>query len=253
VNNAVDRKVWERFINICHQNRSLFGITWAQLRAQLDGVELRSTYTLNPLAPEFVPRQMRQDMSANRGPSSASNTMAGANLNYSRMPYPSVPSMSYPQMFFMPSVVQPPVVYPPAAPNWKLKTLPSPPAKGPIVRPPQPQYWSNPPYPFQPTPPRVPVMTNLRQPLHQPPPPAPPQQQPQIPTQAPPPQRIVAERPNNQTPDIEAPKQYQFLQNVHFPERHSSPSLGINNWDSNLNVSSACFWKNILFNILCAG
>lgn len=50
------RKVWERFIEICHQNKSLYGITWSLLRSQLDGVELKKTYVLNPLAPEFVPR-----------------------------------------------------------------------------------------------------------------------------------------------------------------------------------------------------
>lgn len=50
------RKVWERFIETCHQNKSLFGITWQILKSQLDGVELRKTYVLNPLAPEFVPR-----------------------------------------------------------------------------------------------------------------------------------------------------------------------------------------------------
>lgn len=50
------RKVWERFIEICNQNKSLFGITWQKLKSLLDGVELRKTYVLNPLAPEFVPR-----------------------------------------------------------------------------------------------------------------------------------------------------------------------------------------------------
>lgn len=50
------RKVWERFIETCHQNKSLFGITWQSLKLQLDGVELRKTYVLNPLAPEFIPR-----------------------------------------------------------------------------------------------------------------------------------------------------------------------------------------------------
>jgi len=50
------RKVWERFLEICDENQSLYGITWALLRSQLDGVELKKSYTLNPLAPEFVPR-----------------------------------------------------------------------------------------------------------------------------------------------------------------------------------------------------
>lgn len=50
------RKVWERFIEICHLNKSLFGITWQTLKSQLDGVEMRKNYILNPLAPEFIPR-----------------------------------------------------------------------------------------------------------------------------------------------------------------------------------------------------
>lgn len=55
------RKVWERFISICNENNSLFGITWTLLRSQLDGVELKKTYTLNPLAPEFIPRAMQPE------------------------------------------------------------------------------------------------------------------------------------------------------------------------------------------------
>lgn len=55
------RKVWERFIDICHQNKSLFGITWTILKQQLDGVELRKTYVLNPLAPEFIPRSLQTE------------------------------------------------------------------------------------------------------------------------------------------------------------------------------------------------
>lgn len=55
------RKVWERFIEICNQNKSLFGITWQSLKSQLDGVELRKTYVLNPLAPEFIPRSLQTE------------------------------------------------------------------------------------------------------------------------------------------------------------------------------------------------
>ncbi|MPC09692.1 putative helicase with zinc finger domain [Portunus trituberculatus] len=50
------RKLWERFLQLCSEAGSLYGITWSALRAQLDGVELKKTYGLNPLAPEFVPR-----------------------------------------------------------------------------------------------------------------------------------------------------------------------------------------------------
>ena len=53
------RKLWERFVETCHAHNSLFGVTWSTLRAMLDGVELKKTYVLNPLAPEFVPRAKR--------------------------------------------------------------------------------------------------------------------------------------------------------------------------------------------------
>lgn len=55
------RKIWERFIDICNQNKSLFGITWSLLRSQLDGVELKKTYVLNPNAPEFIPRALQHE------------------------------------------------------------------------------------------------------------------------------------------------------------------------------------------------
>lgn len=55
------RKVWERFIEICNLNNSLHGIKWSYLRSLLDGVELKKTYTLNPLAPEFVPRTLQPE------------------------------------------------------------------------------------------------------------------------------------------------------------------------------------------------
>ncbi|CAG9763393.1 unnamed protein product [Ceutorhynchus assimilis] len=49
-------KVWERFIQICNESDSLYGLTWTQLKLQLDSIELKKIYTLNPLAPEFIPR-----------------------------------------------------------------------------------------------------------------------------------------------------------------------------------------------------
>ncbi|EDW85385.2 uncharacterized protein Dwil_GK10580 [Drosophila willistoni] len=55
------RKVWERFIEICDEHKSLFGLTWSNLRSQLDGVELKRGYVLNPLAPEFVPRSLQPE------------------------------------------------------------------------------------------------------------------------------------------------------------------------------------------------
>nr|XP_014088469.1 probable helicase with zinc finger domain [Bactrocera oleae]XP_014088470.1 probable helicase with zinc finger domain [Bactrocera oleae]XP_014088471.1 probable helicase with zinc finger domain [Bactrocera oleae]XP_014088473.1 probable helicase with zinc finger domain [Bactrocera oleae]XP_014088474.1 probable helicase with zinc finger domain [Bactrocera oleae]XP_014088476.1 probable helicase with zinc finger domain [Bactrocera oleae]XP_036214251.1 probable helicase with zinc finger domain [B len=55
------RKVWERFIEICDENKSLFGIKWSYMRSQLDVVELKRGYVLNPLAPEFIPRAMQPE------------------------------------------------------------------------------------------------------------------------------------------------------------------------------------------------
>lgn len=51
------RKLWEKFILTCHKEDSLFGITWDSLRSQLDSMELKKNFILNPLAPEFVPGQ----------------------------------------------------------------------------------------------------------------------------------------------------------------------------------------------------
>lgn len=86
------RKVWERFIETCHQNKSLFGITWQSLKSQLDGVELRKTYVLNPLAPEFIPRVqtegylrdqiMRNSRSYNSMMMNQNSMMQPGNLNH---------------------------------------------------------------------------------------------------------------------------------------------------------------------------
>ncbi|KAA0705294.1 Zinc finger domain [Triplophysa tibetana] len=53
------RKFWETFISICHENQSLHGITFEQIKIQLEALELKKTYVLNPLAPEFIPRALR--------------------------------------------------------------------------------------------------------------------------------------------------------------------------------------------------
>lgn len=52
------RKLWEKFIHTCYKEKSLFGITWDSLRSQLDSMELKKNFILNPLAPEFVPGRM---------------------------------------------------------------------------------------------------------------------------------------------------------------------------------------------------
>ncbi|XP_061684668.1 probable helicase with zinc finger domain isoform X2 [Syngnathoides biaculeatus] len=53
------RKFWEHFVSICHENSSLHGITFEQIKSQLEALELKKTYVLNPLAPEFIPRALR--------------------------------------------------------------------------------------------------------------------------------------------------------------------------------------------------
>ncbi|XP_025135099.3 probable helicase with zinc finger domain isoform X3 [Bubalus bubalis] len=59
------RKFWERFIALCHENNSLHGITFEQIKAQLEALELKKTYVLNPLAPEFIPRALRVQHTGN--------------------------------------------------------------------------------------------------------------------------------------------------------------------------------------------
>lgn len=63
--NLFCRKFWERFIALCHENNSLHGITFEQIKAQLEALELKKTYVLNPLAPEFIPRALRLQHSGN--------------------------------------------------------------------------------------------------------------------------------------------------------------------------------------------
>ncbi|XP_055954783.1 probable helicase with zinc finger domain [Patella vulgata] len=80
------RKVWEYFLEICNKHGSLHGMTWTQLRAQLEGVEMTKTYTLNPLAPEFIPNRLYHITRA------ASETI-GMNL-HSQVPMPPWQHMS---------------------------------------------------------------------------------------------------------------------------------------------------------------
>ncbi|XP_065342587.1 probable helicase with zinc finger domain isoform X3 [Cloeon dipterum] len=230
------RKVWERFINICHQNRSLHGITWANLRAQLDGVEMRCTYTLNPLAPEFVPRQMQSEAAASKP---MPNVFTGANLNYNQMPMTTPSNLSYAQMFYMnPQMfMSPQMMYPPTP--WKPRVNPPPPQRAPIIRQPAPPNFFPPPYPGQP--PRMPPqMPGMRpQPMH------PPMAQPHAAPQPPPPPRVPVqqrimppERVGGANPETDQLKQIQFLSNVHFPpERHPSPASSANSWETNSMMS----------------
>ncbi|CAD7005795.1 unnamed protein product [Ceratitis capitata] len=82
------RKVWERFIEICDENKSLFGITWSYLRSQLDGVEFKRGYVLNPLAPEFIPRAMQPEAYLRDQTAMYLMGAAGANVNHHGGPHP---------------------------------------------------------------------------------------------------------------------------------------------------------------------
>ena len=50
------RKLWENFLEICSKNKSLVGYTWKELRLNLEAIELKNIYGLNPMAKEFIPR-----------------------------------------------------------------------------------------------------------------------------------------------------------------------------------------------------
>lgn len=177
------RKVWERFIDICNQNKSLFGITWALLRSQLDGVELKKTYVLNPLAPEFVPRQFQAE-------------------SYIKMPNLSIPPPPIRIPFVLPT---PPLIQVPwyCFPNAQQIVRPVPPQfqNWPNVAPTRPGPVKLPPQQPQQAQQNIPIRNELRNGF------------------LPPPRE---EFPQQIKKDI------QFLQNVHFPERHPENLLPSN-------------------------
>lgn len=55
------RKMWERYLEVCHQNRSFHGLTISALKAMLLNVELKRGFVLNPLASHYVPSQETLD------------------------------------------------------------------------------------------------------------------------------------------------------------------------------------------------
>nr|XP_045015179.1 probable helicase with zinc finger domain isoform X1 [Jaculus jaculus]XP_045015180.1 probable helicase with zinc finger domain isoform X1 [Jaculus jaculus]XP_045015181.1 probable helicase with zinc finger domain isoform X1 [Jaculus jaculus] len=77
------RKFWERFIALCHENHSLHGITFDQIKAQLEALELKKTYVLNPLAPEFIPRALRLQHSGS-GNKQQQSPPKGKNLHHTQ-------------------------------------------------------------------------------------------------------------------------------------------------------------------------
>ena len=52
------RKLWERYLALCSQSNSFHGFSQDLLASNLDAIELKKIYGLNPLAAEFVPRPL---------------------------------------------------------------------------------------------------------------------------------------------------------------------------------------------------
>ncbi|XP_051994990.1 probable helicase with zinc finger domain isoform X1 [Xyrauchen texanus] len=82
------RKFWETFISICHENHSLHGITFEQIKIQLEALELKKTYVLNPLAPEFIPRALRPQHPQGPGKHQHSSPKAKGQLANHTEPFP---------------------------------------------------------------------------------------------------------------------------------------------------------------------
>ncbi|CAL8138318.1 unnamed protein product [Orchesella dallaii] len=77
------RRIWEDYIRIAHENKSLFGITFIQLKQSILGVEMRLTWGLNPLANEFQPQSKQTRGTATSVPIMSSS---GVQANLSQMP-----------------------------------------------------------------------------------------------------------------------------------------------------------------------
>ena len=167
------RKLWERFMSICQEHKSLMGITYSALRIMLDNVEMKKAYVLNPLAPEFIPRAKRYNetflkifndslkqilnaAASSSNSASASqfpNVLGGTGL----VPPPPMPPFGYPvnpQGFFPPGVggfIPPPPrpPHPPPLHPAAARRLPGGPIPGPFnpymtippMHPPMPPPW----------------------------------------------------------------------------------------------------------------
>ncbi|KAF6202787.1 hypothetical protein GE061_003190 [Apolygus lucorum] len=201
------RKVWERFIEICDRNGSLFGIKWSYLKSQLDGVELKRVYTLNPLAPEFIPRQYRE-------PRYFVKEVGGGEYPLVRFPAfcSAVGAPVYPPPLIYPAVFAP--MPPPICPFFgplptSSRTTPQNIARAPWPTPPSnslpsPQFSTS-----SYTPANMPFLAAVK---------VPPAVVPPLAIQQPP--QILLDRPQEK-------REIQFYQNVHFPERQVSNVLPI--------------------------
>ncbi|XP_033744648.1 probable helicase with zinc finger domain [Pecten maximus] len=115
------RKIWEYYLEICQDNNSLFGTTWTQLKAQLTSADMRKTFILNPLAPEFVPNRLFHAIApdiAQQGASGSPTSYHGAAQHPQyymgpRVTYPGQ-QLAHQQMFPHPYM---PVPYPGLIPH----------------------------------------------------------------------------------------------------------------------------------------
>ncbi|KAG1714517.1 putative helicase with zinc finger domain [Nymphon striatum] len=123
------RKIWEKFIKLCYVKSSLYGIEWKSLCSNLDGFEMKKPfYTLNPYAPEFIPRRCTIEEPYLLFPTPYFNPsvkyqppipmVANNSLNYSSVPYYYHPStVPYPFPNFVPPI--------PGLPDHVLSTPPN--------------------------------------------------------------------------------------------------------------------------------
>ncbi|OWF45624.1 helicase with zinc finger domain [Mizuhopecten yessoensis] len=115
------RNIWEYYLEICHDNNSIFGTTWNQLKTQLTSADMRKTYILNPLAPEFVPNrvfhittpELTQHAISGSHASNHGITQQPQYYMGQRMTYPGQ-QFTHPQMFPQPYM---PVPYPGLVPH----------------------------------------------------------------------------------------------------------------------------------------
>ena len=107
------RKLWERFIDTCSAEKSLFGFTKEDLKSHIEAIELKKIYGLNPLAPVFVP-MLRTD----RPPAKPKTSMSGEISQKSGESWKKVEKMGSgpPPWGSMPYGFLPPRFLPPAPP-----------------------------------------------------------------------------------------------------------------------------------------
>eukprot|EP00090_Calanus_glacialis_P043171 TRINITY_DN7638_c0_g1_i1.p1 TRINITY_DN7638_c0_g1~~TRINITY_DN7638_c0_g1_i1.p1 ORF type:complete len:1395 (-),score=231.54 TRINITY_DN7638_c0_g1_i1:680-4864(-) len=139
------RKLWERFIEICHVRKSIHGFTWDDLKSHLEAIELKKIYGLNPLAPEFVPRAV-----------GSGKTADAERVNTS---FPSIPTMLPPLLPYL-GMIPPRFLNPPPLPYLTPPSVPMINPRGmPYMHnfPPLPPPWSRPPFPPMGSPPYPPT------------------------------------------------------------------------------------------------